>query len=59
MALQEHTLALVSLAWARALGLPDDGLGTLGTSPATGAASAIGSDSGLSGWKLSLGSVPW
>lgn len=39
MALQEHTLALVGLAWARALGLPDDGLGTLGASPATGAAS--------------------
>ena len=39
MALQEHTLALISLAWARALGLPDDGLGTLGATPASGTAS--------------------
>lgn len=36
MALQEHTLALVSLAWARAFGLPDDGLGALGGPVAPG-----------------------
>lgn len=42
MALQEHTLALISLAWARALGLPDDGLGTLSATPASGTASPMG-----------------
>lgn len=50
MALQDHTLALVSLAWARALGLPDDGLGALGASPASRAASPsapLGPASGL------------
>lgn len=44
MALQEHTLSLVSLAWARALGLPDDGLGALGATPASGTASPSAPD---------------